>query len=133
MKWLECRAARLNWRRKPASAGSGARIPNVTTFLDGPAEGQALSLKRAPRFLRVVQAAEGWDALDQLEDTAAAHEKFYAYELEGTVMQCFVRPGGLRLIASYRAVKDQPTDGQMRENADWRDWCLAQLRRKPLA
>lgn len=103
----------------------------MTTFLDGPAERQGLSLKRAPRFLRVVQAAEGWDALDQLDDTAAPHEKLFAYEIAGPPMRCFVRPGGLRMIANYSLVKEQPTDSQMRDNSSWRDWCLAQVGQKP--
>jgi hypothetical protein len=38
-------------------------------FLDGPAMGQSLELKRTPRYLRVVRSAAGtWDALDLIAE-----------------------------------------------------------------
>ena len=49
----------------------------MTRFLDGPAAGVLLALRRAPLYLRVVYHAkreEPWDALDQLADVPGEHE-----------------------------------------------------------
>jgi hypothetical protein len=49
-------------------------------FLDGPATGQLLMLRRAPRYLRVTKSPRGvWDALDRLDDTPTAEEQVYVY------------------------------------------------------
>ena len=55
----------------------------MTTFVDGPAKGQRLRLKRAARFLRVTEANGEWDALDQLTDHPRTDEKLWAYEITG--------------------------------------------------
>ena len=62
----------------------------MTTFIDGPAKGQHLALKRAPRFLRVVVADGKWDALDQIEDEPRPGELVYAYEVHGPVGSCHI-------------------------------------------
>jgi len=53
----------------------------MAKFLDGPAAGVSLSLRRAPMLLRVVQNRETktWDALDQLTDSPADNEDIYLY------------------------------------------------------
>jgi hypothetical protein len=106
----------------------------MTRFLDGPAAGVLLMLRRAPRFLRVVKGSEGWDALDQLADAPAAGETITAYRRVGT-------PGAVHLLmsrgrgrtrsawyrtAEYRAVDPQPPAEVLRETASWRAWALAE-------
>jgi hypothetical protein len=53
----------------------------VTRFIDGPAAGTVLSLKRSPLFLRAVQdPLDGkWDALDQLDDAPRPGERIVVY------------------------------------------------------
>ena len=104
----------------------------MTKFIDGPAHGVTLQLKRAPRFLRVVFSTnpkEPWDALDQLEDTPTIHEMLYAYEVEGEVGRYHIlrRPtgSGWYMIANYRFIPEQPADEEMRETDAWRQWCEA--------
>ena len=55
----------------------------MTTFLDGPAQGQTLTLSRAPYFLRAVVSGGKWDALDGLEDKPADREMIFVYRLAG--------------------------------------------------
>ena len=59
----------------------------MTRFLDGPAAGNALMLRRAPLFLRVTIDAAGGkvDALDQLDDDPQDGETVHVYrQLPGT-------------------------------------------------
>lgn len=99
----------------------------MTTFEDGPAKDKHLMLHRCARFLRVVECAGKFDALDQPEDTPAANETLYAYETEGPTGHAHVNMGrgrgGFYPIVSYRFVKDQPSDAEMRTNGAWRAWC----------
>ncbi len=62
----------------------------MTSFLDGPAAGQRLMLKRAPRFIRVVTHGGKFDALDQLGDVPLPSEAIHVYEITG-------KPGGVHL------------------------------------
>lgn len=105
----------------------------MTRFLDGPTAGVILSLRRAPLYLRVVRDAAGkWDALDQLDDTPTPGEAVVAvYRLEGTPSVCFIdgvrnrrRVGWRELMASYRAVGEQPDLDVVRDTAAWRAWCV---------
>lgn len=105
----------------------------MTTFLDGPAEGMALMLRRAPRYLRVTATRHAdhleWDALDQLEDQPRPGETLYAYEIEGEAGVCHIyrRGGGSGWYAhaQYRWLADeQPDDATMRDSIAWRQWCL---------
>lgn len=81
----------------------------MTTFVDGPAKGKNLSLKRAPRFLRVVCEGSTWDALDQPDDTPKETEKLFAYEIVGEPyrvhLHCSGGRGGFYQCGSYKSVK----------------------------
>ncbi len=112
-------------------------------FVDGPAEGIELDLRRAPLFLRVVResvcnnkCADGdctpWDALDQLEDVPRPTEQLFCYRLTAAPMRGMIDyrsgpKGGARrghpfIHASYAIVGDAPPEGVMRENHRWRLW-----------
>lgn len=116
----------------------------MVSLLDGPAEGQTLTLRRAPVYLRVVRdpmAPENnklvkrakdkrleWDALDQLEDEPADGEEIYVYRRvsdQGPVHICTIprsRSGWYRM-AEYRHVPD--VDGEdLRDTVAWRRWCV---------
>lgn len=102
----------------------------MTSFLDGPAKGQHLTLARAPYFLRVVRAGKKWDALDQFADEPSPGEEIFAYSLvgdPGMVHMDFRNPrrGVWFTIANYMLVSAQPPDAEMRDNALWREWCYA--------
>lgn len=98
----------------------------MTKFLDGPAMGAFLSLKRAPMFLRVVRG-RGFDALDQPDDTPAAHEELSAYVREGEASDIHINRGrkgsGFYKVAQYRYIEQQPDDATMRDNQKWQEWC----------
>ena len=102
----------------------------MTQFDDGPAKGQALSLKRACKFLRVTEAGGKFDALDMLEDSPRPEEKLYAYqisEFRGTAHIYRGRHGsGFFAMASYKIVSNQPSDAQMRDPKLWDEWCKQQ-------
>lgn len=102
----------------------------MISFKDGPAKGQCLCLKRAPRFLRVVEAGGTWDALDQPEDSPSLDEKLYAYRLSGDLGVCHINRGGGRggfyKIADYSFIESQPADSEMRHPEKWRAWCESQ-------
>lgn len=99
----------------------------MTSFVEGPAKGQHLMLKRAAQFIRVVEEAGKWDALDQPEDTPKPTEKIYAYQVHGEVNTCHIRAsggrGGFYPIANYRVVAEQPDDATMRHDGLWTAWC----------
>ena len=109
----------------------------MTNFLDGPAKGQVLKLRRCPYFLRVVvkTAADGkqeWDALDQPGDSPDRDERLYAYrckELRGWIhLNTGRRPGGgFFAIADYELIDPQPSDDVMR--LLWAQWCEMPERR----
>lgn len=106
----------------------------MTRFLDGPAAGVVLMLRRAPLFLRVVHHAkrkEPWDALDQLADVPGEHEELFAYErvAKPTFMhlKCSGKgakgASGFYAMAEYRLVAEQPAETVMRDTKAWRGWC----------
>jgi hypothetical protein len=106
----------------------------LTEFVDGPAAGQCLSLRRAPLFLRVVVNRYGrektWDALDQLHDTPAAGEDLFAYRKveDGGSIHLYRSPrrlSGWYAMAKYALIEPQPDDRTMRDTEKWRAWCLA--------
>jgi hypothetical protein len=105
----------------------------MITFLDGPAQGQTLALKRAPRFLRVTRfRAKEFDALDQLDDTPRVGEMLFAYEIaeyQGVYHLLCGRgaksASGFYQQGAYRFVVDQPDDATMRDTERWRQWCMA--------
>lgn len=116
----------------------------MTIFLDGPAANTfstPLILKRAPHYLRAVQAMDGtWDALDQLHDEPAPGERIFAYEMVGTPSWCHInargkkgeRTGGVFHGGQYKLCDPQPTDAQLRDTAAWRFWCSERIG-KPVA
>lgn len=107
-------------------------------FLDGPAAGQVLQLRRAPMLLRVVQSRRGaWDALDQLDDEPQATERIYIYRrcvlkpVSKVHVLCSPRKGsGFYWMASYRYLPDQPSDADVRSTAAWQAWAIALLEKE---
>jgi hypothetical protein len=94
-------------------------------FVNGPAKGQHLLLKRAPEMLRVTYENGVWDALDQPHDTPKPGEKIYAYKNARTIGgMCHIYRGkngsGFYAIAQYVFFEPQPTDDQMRNG--WENW-----------
>jgi hypothetical protein len=109
----------------------------MTRFVDGPAEGQVLELRRAPVFLRVVRNGDTWDALDQLDDTPKASEAITVYELVGEPARAHInaarRAGGCRWIsiATYKLLDgEQPADAILRDTGSWRSWTCAENERR---
>lgn len=101
----------------------------MTTFIDGPAKGQTLQLRRAPIFLRVVWDGSKWDALDQLDDKMLAHEKGYAYQLSERPGAMHINYGGKRRnesgfypMSKYKLCPRQPLQSIMRVNTTWVDY-----------
>lgn len=101
-----------------------------TTFLDGPASGQRMMLRRAPVFLRVTQRHGKFDALDQLDDTPEPGEAIRVYILTAapTAMHILIRgknksAGGWYFSGVYRLAGEQPDDAVLRDNHRWRAWC----------
>lgn len=102
-------------------------------FLDGPAAGQVLQVRRAPIYLRVAIEAGEVDALDQAEDTPKPTEMLYAYRLKGKAgwVHMLVRGenrdrGGYWATGEYEFIDPQPGDATMRNKADWQAWATAQ-------
>lgn len=106
----------------------------MSKFLDGPAAGQHLALRRAPVMLRVVQGPGGkWDALDQLDDEPAADETIHLYRMVPdtlTTMHLCVRGKGraasdFYAMGDYRYVEPQPDEATLRDRGRWVEWCDA--------
>jgi len=103
----------------------------TTKFLDGPAAGQVLMIRRAPMFLRVVfnHGTKQWDALDQLADKPHPSETVYAYQLvenRGVIHICSRGKRGASgyfAMADYAVVGLQPDRETMRLNTKWQAWC----------
>ena len=105
----------------------------MTRFLDGPAAGLSLSLRRAPLYLRAACSRGHWDALDQLGDEPRPTERLTAYKRVGAVdrlhLKCQARNGsGWYESATYAVAHDQPDQETMRDSASWREWCVAETR-----
>lgn len=99
----------------------------MTIFLDGPAKGQTLQLKRGPYFLRVVTDGKAWDALDQIDDSPRSNEQIFIYVMEGIPSGMHLNArggrGGFFVSATYKLAPDQPKDGEVRRIEDWAAWC----------
>jgi hypothetical protein len=106
-----------------------------TTFIDGPAAGAGMNLRRAPVFLRVVEVIEQmgtFDALDQLEDEPREGERVHVYRmLAGTRGSAFVCGRGSGASGHYEwgiYAHLADVDGeQLRDTAAWRAWVEAQV------
>lgn len=102
-------------------------------FLDGPAVGQTLLLRRAPLYLRVAfnprKRSDQWDALDQLTDRPKRHEWIYAYHRAGKPSFLHRKAhSGVWAVAKYEFVEPQPAaESTLWNKVDWQSWCRAQL------
>lgn len=101
----------------------------MIVFMDGPAMGQVLTLKRAPVVLRVVCGfGNRWDALDQVDDTAEPDEHIFVYKRRKHPGSYHVKcskksQSGFFLSAEYRLFEVQPPDDVVRDNDRWSAWC----------
>lgn len=100
-------------------------------FLHGPANGEKLSLSRAPKFLRVVIDQAGKvDALDQLDDEVRDGETVYVYRIDGQAgsgVMCSRGRGCQRFLsARYLPHSEQPPQELLRDNDAWRTWAMSQ-------
>ncbi len=96
-------------------------------FLDGPAAGKVLMLRRAPQFLRVTEKGGEFDALDMPADEPIDQEKLYAYRVAGPIFHAFIDGTGCHgcfAVGEYRLVQFQPEDRVMRNVRHWHKWCL---------
>lgn len=106
-----------------------------TKFLDGPAQGIVLSLRRAPSLLRLVRSDKGeWDALDQLEDKPRFDETVHVYRLvtnDGRMHICGTkngkRWGGYFHLAEYRLYEHQPDKATGLHKRLWQVWAQARI------
>ena len=101
-------------------------------FIDGPAAGQILALRRAPIMLRVVgcvrSSKQCWDALDQLGDTAQRDEQVYLYRLTARPTWYHIRAArgksGFYWRGDYEFLQDQPSNEVLRDNASYDSWLI---------
>lgn len=112
-------------------------------FLDGPAEGTVLELRRAPVLLRVAIEGDTVDALDQLSDTPKEGEILYVYRLEGKAgsYHLLVRGPKARERRGWWAtgdyvhlpMDDQPDQETLRDTKRWQQWATDYNARNPRA
>lgn len=108
-------------------------------FHDGPADGATLDLKRCPVLLRAtfeqtLCGADGFDALDQVDDEPRPDEQIAVYLLRArptTAHVLYSKPRGGRrgawlLTADYDYYGVQADDAVLRDNERWRAWCREQ-------
>jgi hypothetical protein len=112
----------------------------VTSFIDGPAAGITLALRRAPTFLRVVRDAHGvWDALDQLADAPAEGDEVLAYQRCGEAGSIHIdgtdkrgrRVGTWFAFAQYKYAEPRPDRAVMVSTEAWRAWATAAAAGRP--
>lgn len=104
----------------------------MSRFVDGPAAGVTLGIRRAPKYLRVVidKDTGTTDALDQLDDTPAPNEAIHVYRKipgtsSGPAHLCYRGKdrdkSGWYESADYAHLED--VDGeQFRDTEAWRTW-----------
>ena len=101
----------------------------MTRFLDGPAGGVTLALRRAPHFLRAVTLGDGtWDALDHFDDRPDFYERIVVYVMRGEPTWMHIRAakgGGFYRGGAYVVVTPQPPDEVLRDETQWRAWAAA--------
>jgi len=107
----------------------------MTSFSDGPAQGQTLMLGRAPIFLRVVEWAGAFDALDQIDDTPEPEETIHVYQRVGEPGRMHVHrsggKGGWFTVAEYAVLPEQPDEDEVRRTDAWQAWCRRQSAQQP--
>lgn len=106
----------------------------MSKFHEGPANGQVLQLRRAPRFLRIVVDPAGKvDGLDQLDDTPADNETIHVYERQTEPVRAHLNFGGGRggwfEMADYAHFPQQPQDHEVRATDAWQAWVQATSKR----
>lgn len=106
----------------------------MVKFVDGPAAGVILEIRRAPKLLRVVVDDAGkWDALDQLDDKPRLNETVHVYRLASEVTNVHLcrRGRGARsgwvAIAEYRHYAQQPDKATGIHQRLWQAWATARL------
>lgn len=105
----------------------------MNKFIDGPAAGIVLQLRRSPLFLRVVHSdANGWDGLDQHDDKPADNEDVHTYVRRGQPVRYHLNTGkrsgsGFFEMADYQIYRHQPPPEVVRNTLAWRQWTLAQV------
>lgn len=100
----------------------------MTTFEDGPAQGQTLKLHRAPYFLRVTLDGNQFDALDLLNDSPRLAEAIFVYRVSAVPGAIHLNTGrkpggGFYTLATYHLFERQPSDEVMRNSDLWEEWC----------
>jgi hypothetical protein len=101
----------------------------VIRFINGPAAGVDIDLRRAPIMLRVVRSRYGnWDALDQPHDEAQSTESIYVYRMIGQANWYHCRSSkrsisGFHATATYEFLPEQPPDHCIRTTKAWAEWC----------
>lgn len=97
---------------------------------DGPAADQALMLKHAPLWLRVVRSPTGkWDALDAPGDQARPRETIFVYQRIGEPSTYHMKMStcsgsGFYQRAAYRHWTGvQPDQSTLRNETSWLAWC----------
>jgi hypothetical protein len=102
----------------------------MTKFIDGPAIGKTLMLKRTPILLRVTELLGVFDALNELDDVARPEERLHCYVMSKYLGACHINRsggrGGFYPIAEYKLREQPPTEVEMRDNAAWAKWCDSQ-------
>ncbi|PQO39362.1 hypothetical protein C5Y96_05770 [Blastopirellula marina] len=100
-------------------------------FIEGPAAGTHLCLRRTPLLLRVVidRASGQVDALDQLEDVPRLGESIHVYRREGEPLRGMIDSGkggytGPFVAATYLYFPWQPADEVARDNQRWQKWAI---------
>jgi hypothetical protein len=103
-------------------------------FIDGPAAGVVLTLRRAPILIRAVfngrKQKEQWDALDQPDDVPSPHEKIYLYIAADRPQSIHLsrRPrtaSGWFWMGTYKYLQDAPPDEVLFDNEAYSAWCMA--------
>ena len=95
----------------------------MTHFLDGPAKGKNLALRRRPLYLRVTMKGSECDALDLPSDEPRPGEQLFAYKLDPNSMQGFACTGkGCYPISEYRFIPEQPPQSVMLSLREWQNW-----------
>lgn len=106
----------------------------MTRFMDGPAAGATLMLRRRPLpvFLRIVVDPKGKvDALDMLDDEADELETIHVYIRVGKAdgwmhLNMGRKAGGGIFSTGEYTFYSTPADELVRENSAWKEWTLAE-------
>lgn len=106
----------------------------MSAFRGGPADGVTLMFHRGPVYLRVVQGPDGFDVLDQLDDTPREDELVWVYRMLGDSRHAHllyrgrgeVRSGWYEFSDYEHVEVDDETRERIRDTQEWRNWVKAQ-------